>query len=84
MYPRVPDECDVLRDRRRERADRFARVAGARSGQSEHRPVVVGVCVHVEQRRAASLRERPQHDHVAAFRDVRDALQHPVSVGASR
>ncbi len=84
MRPLVTHERRPLGDGRCKRADGFTRVTGSRSGEGEDRPVVVGVGVHVEQRGAARLRERPQQIHVAAFRDVRDTLQHVLSVGAGR
>ena len=78
----VTHERGALGDCRCQRADGVARVARSGSGEGEDRPVVVGVGVHVQQRGPARLCERPQQIHVAAFRDVRDTLQHVLSVGA--
>ena len=62
---------------RGERPRSRRRIVAARAGEREHRAVVVGVGVHVEQRRrrtraASACNARA----VAAFRDVRDALEH--------
>ncbi len=64
-----------------ERPRPVARVSGAGPGEREHRPVVIGIGVHVDQRRAARLRQGPQQVHVAALGDVRDTFQHVNSVG---
>ena len=77
MHAVVARQVDVLGHRARQRTDRELGVAAAGPGEGEHRAVVVGVDVHVEQRRPARGRERVDaRVTVATLRHVRHALEH--------
>ena len=67
----------------RRASDRACRVLGVRAGEGEHRPVVVGVDVDVEQGRAARGGQRVEPGVVASLRHVRHALQHRCRVRRS-
>ncbi len=49
VYANVSDDVDVLRDRVGQPAGRAFGVTRPGTGHREHRPVVVGIGVHVEQ-----------------------------------
>jgi hypothetical protein len=76
VFPGVIDDRALLRHRGRERSGAGNRVARTRSGEREHRAVVVGVGMHVDERRAARAGNGAEPIHVAPFGHVDDALQH--------
>ena len=80
----VAVEVDAVDDLARQQPDRLLGVARAGAGEREDRAVVVGVVVHVEQRRAARGGERVEHRDVAALRHVGHALEHVSRVGRCR
>ena len=59
-------------------------IVRGRAGEREHRPVVVGVGVHVDERGAARGSATAHRGHVASFGHVDDALEHARSVGVRR
>ena len=75
MHAVVLGDRDVRRDGVGELAAVVAS-CGPGPGEREHRAVVVGVGVHVDERRPAPIGDRAQHREVAAFRDVRHTLEH--------
>ena len=70
------DDRALLRHRGRERSGAGDRVAGTRSGEREHRAVMVGVGMHVDERGPARAGNGTEPRHVAPFGHVDDALQH--------
>ena len=77
-------EVDAIDHRARQRAHRVLGIARARAREREHGTVVVGIVVHVEQRRATRGGERAEHRDVAPLRHVGDALEHDSRVGPPR
>ena len=76
MFPRVIDDRALLRHGGRERSGAGDRVAETRSGEREHGTVMVGVGMHVDERRAARAGNGAEPLHIAPFGHVDDALQH--------
>ena len=57
--------------------------AGVGSRDGEHTAVMVGITVHVEQRRAGGRADGVDDPAVLAFRHVHHRLQHAVRVGGA-
>jgi len=80
----VDPEIEAGRGGAGERDDGREGVPAPGPGEGEHRPVVVGVDVAVEERGPARRGEGVEHVDVAALRHVRHALQHGPSMSALR
>jgi hypothetical protein len=55
---------------------RVSSVVVTGTGEREDGTVMIGIGVHVEERRTGGGRDRTQYLPVATFRDVHDALEH--------
>ena len=67
---------NVRRDGAGKVTRRGSRVVMTGTGEREDGSVMIGIGVHVEERRTGGGRDRAQYLPVATFRDVRDALEH--------
>ena len=73
-------QVEAFDDGAGERPDCGRRVGRPRTRQGEHRTVMVGVRVHVEERRSARTGQVVDHRAVVPLRHVRHALEHLSSM----
>ena len=79
--PRVFTQVEVFEGHFHEASGGGLGATRVRRGDGEHAPVMIGVAVNIEERRACGRADSPEYPAVSPFRHVDDRLQHVVRVG---